>query len=139
MMDKHDPLEAELQALRPQPIRAELQERIASSLAAERIATSRLSLQRRLVVFGGLVAASVLLTILGLRGYRARIIHIPNSRSVMEVADPLPTFRAYQHALDQSPEAAEALLDKYAARTLVANHSSTPVRPFRFTDTDLPD
>ena len=139
MMDKHDPLETELHALRPQPLGAELQERIAASLAIERIAASRTQLRRRIVLLASLVAASLLIAILGQRSQRARNMDSAIATPVIEAADPLPTFRAYQHALAQSPEAAEALIDKYAARTLVANRSSKPVRAFRFADVDLPD
>jgi hypothetical protein len=61
----------------------------------------------------------------------APVVHRP-----IEVPEPLPTFRACQRALNQSPEAALALMDKYAALSLTP---TKPVHALPFVNADLPD
>jgi hypothetical protein len=139
MKNEHDNLEAELHALRPQAMSPELQERIAASLAIDRTAILRRKLRERVALLGGLIAASLLIAVLWPQSHRGPMPDPSTTTPIIEVADPLPTFRAYQHALAQSAEAVEALADKYAALTLAANYSSKRLRALPLTSADLPD
>jgi hypothetical protein len=136
MNDQDKELEAELHALRPREPSPQLPERIARSLAAAPISAWR---PGRLALLAGLVAAAVLAAILWPRGPGARIPKQPPAGPAIEVADPLPTFRTYQQALAQSPDALEALIDKYAALSLAQNQSSKPVHAFPLGNMDLVD
>ena len=138
MNDEHDPFELELHALRPHEISPDLPERIRLSLTADRIAASRRKRHMGVVLVGGLLAASLLIAALWQRSHPipnkiipALIVHRP-----IEVPEPLPTFRACQRALNQSPEAALALMDKYAALSLTP---TKPVHALPFVDADLSD
>ncbi len=142
MNDEHDPFEAELHNLRPREISQDLQRRIALDLAADRTASSTQKWRGRLALAGGLVAASLLAAVLWPRGHEEPIpkvrITSPISPQPLEVPEPMPTFRAYQIALRQSPEAVEALADRYAALSLATNQSSKWARAFPLANADLP-
>ena len=110
MNDEHDPFELELHALRPRDISPDLAERIGRGLTADRIAASSRKRHMRVVLLGGLLAASLLIAVLWPRSrIPNNIIPTPVVHR-LDVPDPLPTFRACQRALDQSPEAVLALM-----------------------------
>jgi hypothetical protein len=138
MNDEHDPFELELYALRPRDISSGFQERIALGLTADSIAASRRKRQRRVVLLGGLLAASLLIAALWSRNSPRpmpdKIIPTPVEPRLARVQERLPTFQAYQHALNQSPEAALALMDKYAALSLTP---AKPVHALPFVNADL--
>ena len=137
MSDMRDPFELELHALRPHGISPDLPERIGLSLAADRLAVSKRKRHMRLVLWGGLLAASLLIAVLWSHGHRARIPHeITPAPVAINVPEALPTFRACQYALNQSPEAALALMDKYAALSLTP---TKPVHALPFVNADLSD
>jgi hypothetical protein len=139
MNDEHDPFELELHALRPHEISSDLLERIGLNLTADRLAASRRKRHMGVVLVGGLLAASLLVAALWLRSHPDRIPNKIMPAPVVhriEVPEPLPTFRACQRALNQSPEAALALMDKYAALSLTP---TKPVHALPFVDADLSD
>jgi hypothetical protein len=133
MNDGHDPFELELHALRPHEMSSDLAERIGLALTADRIAASRRKRHMAVVLVGGLLAASLLIAALWPRSY-PEIAPVVQRR--IEVPEPLPTFRACQRALNQSPEAALALMDKYAALSLTP---TKPVHALPFVNADLSD
>jgi hypothetical protein len=141
MNNEHDDLEAELHSLRPHELSPGLPERIAASLAADRNVAWRRKLHGQLALLGGLVAASLLAIVLWPQGNGSHLPTAPVATPFLTrpsvVEEPLPTFRAYQRALIQSPEAVEALVDKYAALSLVANQSSKQMRAFPLTHSDV--
>jgi hypothetical protein len=133
MNDEHDSFELELHALRPRDISPDLPERIGLSLIADRIAASRRKRHMAVVLLGGFLAASLLIAVLWPRSHPEPA---PVAQRRIEVPEPLPTFRACQRALNQSPEAALALMDKYASLSLTP---TKPVHALPFVNADLPE
>jgi hypothetical protein len=143
MNDDHDPLEAELHALRPHGISAGLPQQIAARLecAADNADPSRdrqgavpgsrknrsLTVAARhwrwrVVLAGGLAAACLAVLVLWWRGEDGAPQHDPivnppsvPGRSLVQAEDHWPTLLVYRQALAQSPEAFDALLDRHAA------------------------
>ena len=142
MNEEHDPFEAELRDLRPHAISPSLHRRIAQELAADRTALWTHGRRGPLALVGGLVAASLLAAVLWFQGRKEPLpkmsVITPVPPPALEAPDPMPTFRAYQHALAQSPEAVDTLFDKYAALPLTTQRSATWARAFPFSNADLP-
>ncbi len=110
-----DPLEDELASLRPQPVSAELRDRVAERLSAA--PPSRRWLWG-IALVGVLVAAGAIALVLPNRPEPAppvppAVVPPPPAPSVPE--SPAPSVLAYRRALARSPEALDALLDQQAA------------------------
>jgi hypothetical protein len=116
MNDERDPLEAELEALRPSPPSPQLYRRIAERLDAP---GGRPAWRRWAALAGGLAAAAALAVWLWPKSVPPpppRPDLPPAPPPVAEADDSRPTLLAYRHAAAESPAALEALLDKHAAR-----------------------
>jgi hypothetical protein len=140
MNDHHDPLEAELAALKPEPPSQYLKERLAERLSgagpvpADRRWTKK-SYVARLAIAGGVIAASVVAALL-LRQRSAPVgePEPPAMLSGIPVAaafdDSLPSVWAYRRALGRSLQEFDTLLDKHAAGAASANLDPAPVLGF---------
>jgi hypothetical protein len=113
MSAKPDPLEEQLSALRPHEVSPELRRHIARRLAeVPRVPHRRLWW----LAFTGGLAASCLAVVLLWHGGGPRVE--PKQAVRPEPAPPAPaedagpTLRAYERALDRSPEELDALLDQ---------------------------
>ncbi len=145
MNEAHDPLETELQALRPHEPSLELRQRIADRLAS--LVPLRSRRLRRSVIWGsalaaGVAAACLLVVAILLRREREVAIEpeTPESpRPLLANAfdDALPTLWTYRRALAQSPEELDALLDRHAVLGPEPNSPLAPVRAFTRFDAEL--
>lgn len=138
MSDERDPLEVELTSLRPREPSPELERRIRQHLQP----TGLRPLRRRwsIAALAGLgVAAGLLVAVLmwpsAERGRRSQRSPnpVPVPPAPVAAGDELPTVYAYRRALDQSPEALEALLDRHAELSM-GGQGRPPVRAFTFAD-----
>jgi hypothetical protein len=130
MTDEPDPLEAELAALRPREPSPELPLRI-----GERLARPASPKTWRWAI------ASIGLTL----AIAAAIVFWPRPPAIVEPEPPvdlpssifdesLPTVWAYRHALSESPQALDAMLDEQSLRTLPAGAEPALVHPFAIFD-----
>jgi hypothetical protein len=118
MNDRPDPLEAELSALCPQPISAELRQRI-----ADRIGQSVPSRRPRfwLPALAASLTAACLAAVawwwIGGQSFETPPVVVgparPSSDGAADIAQ--PTLLAYQRALACSPEELDALLNKHVS------------------------
>jgi hypothetical protein len=156
MRDEHDPLEEELHSMQPCELSADVRRRIEEELAATVLPTQSLShkgrgketaptpkvkwrgtLQHWAVASAGALAAACLLTaiLLWLRseGDRDRV---PAVIVTIEAPAPMPAradLWTYRHALAESPEALDALLDRQAVQSAGA---SRPIHAFAFDESE---
>jgi hypothetical protein len=133
MNEPFDPLEAELQSLRPHDLSPQARLRIANELeiTTPAPAASPKHFARWSATIAVAVAACLLIALV------LRIssnIKPPDGPLAPEQAslttafdDTLPSVWTYRRALERSPIAAEDLLDKHAALAPRSNSSSTPV------------
>ena len=137
MSDIHDPLEAELAALQPHELSLKLKHRIASDLAA----TGPVRTGRRWAVrvTCGVVAAGIGLAILLVRVNQSSNTRHPLLQPLVasEVRHVLPTLKIYQQALNESPEALDALLAKHAALAPMAHPHLGNIDVLTRSDSDL--
>jgi hypothetical protein len=137
MTEKHDSLQADLSALRPQPVSAELRRRIAERLAAQPVPVRRQWTWRRALA-GSLAAASLAAIVgwwifawMGGRNVNAppELARIqPGIAAEADVAP--PTLLAYQRALARSPEELDVLLNRHALATPYPEPQPVPVGAF---------
>jgi hypothetical protein len=114
-----DPLEAELRNLWPREPSPDLARRVSERLASGPAPPVRRTWPWHLALAAGLAAClvvAVLVWRLGRHDDPPRAVHQGPSLPVAERPEPLPTLGAYRRALDESPEALDALLDEQAAR-----------------------
>src|SRR5262245_30040401 len=114
MSEAHDPLEAELAALRPLDASPELTRRIANHRDRYKPLASRW--RWSLVIAGGLAAACLVVVLVPRPGGRPDVspptdVHVV---SPPVAVDSGPSLLAYQRALARSPEDLDALLSKHA-------------------------
>ena len=139
MNDRPDSLEAELSALRPQPISAEVRRRIAERLA-EPVPARRRSLWRPALA-GSLVAACLAAVAwwwIGGQNVETPpefVAPAPRSAGAADVVE--PTLLAYQRALARSPEELEALLNRHASMTPLRDPELVRVGAFTRSDAAL--
>jgi len=123
-MNEHDPLEAELAALKPHEPAPQLRERIADHLSHQDYVPARWRWSQAWwsgALTGGLVAACLAAGVLLLRPAlnKNQEIESPPSAGQLPLAaafdDALPTVWTYQRAMSRSPRDVETLLDKHAA------------------------
>ena len=112
MSEAHDPLEAELSALRPHEVSPDLRRRVAERLGGSAPEKTRRSWV--IALAGGLAAcaAAVLLWWGWRNGQPQQTIVQPPSAPTAAVE--APTLQAYRLALARSPEDFDALLDRQA-------------------------
>jgi hypothetical protein len=133
MNEPFDPLEAELQSLRPLDMSSQTRQRIANQLNAAPLAPAAST--NHFVLWSAPIAvliAACLLIAFVLR--TSSNIKPPEGPVAPEQAslgnafdDALPSAWTYRRALERSPIAAEDLLDKHAALAPNSHSSSTPV------------
>jgi hypothetical protein len=143
-MNEHDPLEAELAALRPHEPSPELKQRLAERL--DRATTSRPAERRKNIrwigaLAGGLIAAGVVAMIIWRRGDETIVPPAPDvsveATTAAAFDDSLPSFWSYRAALAESPEAVDALLDRHAAGNTELKPGRARVYFFARYDSDL--
>ncbi len=139
MNEPHDPLEAELSALRPCEASADLRLRIAGRLDTPSPARHRPPW--RLVLAGGLAAACVAAVLLwwgaGANPGPGATADRPRPTSSAEGPGPAPTLLAYQRALARSTEELTVLLDKAAEATTTSGPELGRIRAFTRSDAAL--
>jgi hypothetical protein len=140
MNEPYDPMEAELEAMKPHGMSPELRQRIANELESEVSPRPRgLRPHRRLwgaALTIGLVAACLSAVVfLWLRDREETVENAPagepsphSSASVPD--DALPTLWTYRSALTRSPQAVEALLDRHARIGSRADPEETQIHAF---------
>jgi hypothetical protein len=116
MNEAHDPLEAELAALRPLDASPELRRRIDNHLDHYKPLTSRW--RWSLAIAGGLAAACLVVVLVprpgGRRDVSPPIDVVDVVSPPVAVEDSGPSLLAYQRALARSTEDLDALLSKHA-------------------------
>jgi hypothetical protein len=134
MNEPYDPIEAELEALRPRGVSAELGRRI-----AERLSVTHMERQRwpwGPALAGALAAACLAAVLLGWRGRDSE----PSKNGGQPYApiavngNAKPTVLVYHRALAQSSGALDLLLDKHAARTFPPESQRATMRAFTRSD-----
>lgn len=120
MSDDLDPLERELQELRPRQPSPQLHQRIDKRLKRRRLLWLALPF---VLLLAGLLALPLLRQS---EPTPAPVPPVPPA-PVEEPAESLPTLQAYRRALQRSPEELDALLARHAA----ARSSATPVLAVR--------
>jgi hypothetical protein len=151
MNERHDPLEAELRALRPHDLSPALKQDIAEEIIAEettaeqtmaeQILVSKASVarrRRRLALVAGGAAACLAAVLFWWRGGQSidpdRLVKqpapAPQPAPPIEAIDALPTVLAYSRALAESPAEVDALLDKHAALGSQGDPEETQIRAF---------
>ena len=130
MNEPYDPLESELESLRPRGVSPDLQRRIAERLAATHPERARLSWSPALA--GALAAACLAAVLFGWSGRDSELTeNDPQPPAPIVVnGNSKPTVLAYRRALAQSSGALDALLDNHAARTLPRASHDVEVRAF---------
>jgi hypothetical protein len=120
---QQDPLEAELYALQPQPLSGDFVPRLQRSLAAgPPQSPHRMGWVLATVTA---LAACILLAIFAMHiAHRSPELNRqansrPSSSPWYEPAGPLPTLAEYQHAVAESPEVLDALMDRHRAEQFV--------------------
>jgi hypothetical protein len=115
-----DPLEAELRKLRPCEPSPDMPRHIGDRLAAAPAPPVRRMSPWSLALAAGFAAACLVAALLvwrsGKHDDQPQVEHHGPPPPVAERPEPLPTLGAYRRALDESPEALDALLDEQAAR-----------------------
>jgi hypothetical protein len=134
MTDDHDPLERELQALRPRMPSPELRRCIARELSG---ADARAVRTWRLAFAGALTTAACLAGLLLWREWtapRQRLEIVIQPAPAMPQGETItPTLQEYRRALAESPEQLDALLARHSAATAPADD----FRAFTRSDLDL--
>jgi hypothetical protein len=138
MTDDHDPLEAELETLRPQEVSPELRSRIAARLSDQRPATNPW-LWRSLALAGALAAACVAGALLLRNGEEQVVIEPPPPQPAPAEYESPPALWTYQRALTESPEAALVLVDQQAERSAGCIPPDREVRAFNLSFSNLLD
>lgn len=129
-----DPLEAELAALRPHGVSAELSGRIAGRLSSTSLRRARLTWSLAIAV--GLTAASVAgAFVMGRLGNGDANMPRPIVRTRTQHQDDLshektPSVWAYQLMLARSPEALDDLLDEQSQSGLARDSKVGSLNPF---------
>ena len=146
MTDDRDPLEAELAALRPQPVSPRLEGLVAGRLARPTAPPPWHRVRWPVALAGALAAAACVVA--GLALYRASpggpgrgdVAVTPAPAPAPPAAEEQrPTLAAYRRAFAESPEAFDALLDRQAARAPAADPPPRPLHAFALSDPDLLD
>ena len=142
MTDERDPLEQELESLRPLGVSPRLRRGITSRLAEE--GGARRSRRRWAVIpLAGLAAACVALAALAWprmhENPRPERVAVQPPPPLRPVESRLPTAQAYQQAWVESPEALDALLARHASLYGGADVGRQPLGSFSFTDASSPD
>jgi len=155
MNETHDPLEAELQSLRPHAPSAGLKDRIAARLKdgvrlslADRPLWSiagwlRFAKQNtaRFAIAGAVLAAAVALAVILPRPLQPTQANSSDLTAESSLAtafdDSAPSVWQFHRALSHSINHVDDLLDKYSGATLVPAHEQTPIRGFGPFDTSL--
>jgi hypothetical protein len=138
MSDDHDALELELSGLRPQAISPELKQRIAEQLAATPVVRTRRPW--RWVLAGGLATAACIAAMLlwpDQEPDRVPPIAAVRQNQGDQIDDSRPTLQAYQRVLANSADGLDALLNRHAAATLLADPLHPRTRAFNLTDGEL--
>ena len=156
MSDEHDPLEEELHSMQPRELSADVRRRIDEELAAtlpptlalphngggsEMAPTPKVKWREALqhwaiAVAGGLAAASLLTAILLWLRSEGDQDRVPAVIVTIEAPAPMPAradLWAYRHALAESPEALDALLDRQASQSAGA---SRPIHAFAIDESE---
>jgi hypothetical protein len=142
-MNEFDPLEAELQALRPREPSPDLKRRLSERLdvARQPHVTRRRKSRWIGAVAGGLIAAGVAALIVWRKGNEVVGPPMPDIRIEAATAaafdDSLPSFWSYRKALADSPAAVDALLDRHAAGNTELKPGRARVYFFARYDSDL--
>jgi cell division septation protein DedD len=150
MKDAQDSLEAELSALRPQPISDALRRRIAQRLAEPvpgpvavpvPVPVRRQLLSGRRALAGSLAAAclaAVVWSWIGGQEIKTSPKSVKSQPAAVNVADPAaPMLLAYQRALARSPEQLDALLDRHAGMTPLRDSQFVRIGAFTRSDAAL--
>jgi hypothetical protein len=144
MSEAPDPLEAELSALRPQPVSPGLRRRVARRLGDDPRGLTPPARHRRrwwFALAAGLAAACLAAVLLwwgsGRRTEPEPIVVQPRPRPPSRVEGAEPTLLAYQRALARSPEDLDALLDKQAVAAPEPNPELVRIRAFTRSDAAL--
>jgi hypothetical protein len=129
-----DTFEAELAGWQPAPISEKLKQRIGLDMG--RIVPFR----RRAWLMGGGLVAACLLVVLLLRikqddFARLRPTASMATESSVEPFDQLPSLRVYTHALNQSADVLDALLDRHGAFSNMTTDFKTPLKAFSLSQT----
>ena len=133
MNEPFDPLEAELQSLRPLDLSLQARQRIANELdiATPAPAASPNHPARWSAPIAILVAACLLIAFVMRPASNIKLPNVPVAPEQVSLSpafdDMLPSVWTYRRALERSPLAAEDLLDKHAALAPRSQSSSTPV------------
>ena len=128
LRDEIDPLEAELESLRPATLRAELAARIERELAeqAPRSGPRRYRPKAPVLWIGGAAAAAACVVAAltwreaGPPETNRAVVQTTPPATVYEAADERPALSSYRRAASLSPGALDDLLDRHSARTLAA-------------------
>ena len=134
MNEPYDPIEAELESMRPRGVSPELKRRVGERLSVTHL--ERAGLPWSPALAGALAAACLAAVLLGWSGRKSeRTENNPQPPAPIVVnGNGKPTVLAYRRALAQSSGALDALLDKHAARTLPADSGRAPIRAFTRSD-----
>ena len=133
--DEIDPLEAELESLRPAPLSAALAARIERGLAGHPSGSSPRRYRRpaALLWIGGAAAAAACVAAAltwrqaGPGGDdRAIVVQATRPTAPHEEADDRPAFSSYRRAASLSADALDELLDRHSARTLAGPGTAAP-------------
>ncbi len=145
MSEELDPLEAELQSLRPRDVSPALQRRLAERLADTPSPFREEIWNWRLVLVGGL--ATVLLVTAAVLWNRTNLVRPPGpvvswppapEAAVAKMPARSPTLWTYRCALAESPEALEALLDQHTV-TKEVDAQPRRLRAFTLSSSDFLD
>jgi hypothetical protein len=143
MNDEFDPLERELQSLRPGELSPQLQQRIGEALAGDSPALSSYRVRWPFALAGALAASALVLLILGrgredaIRLNRDPTQSLPVESRSAQVANDTPTLWVYEQALADSPEAFDALFDKQGRMATQVGATRPPARAFSWSERDL--
>jgi hypothetical protein len=143
MIEPRDPLEAELEALRPRDPSHGLAHRIEHRLSSRHLPPWLASpLARAALAAVCLGAAAATATVLALH-YPTRpqeketLFVTPAVRPAYQMEDSPPTLQAYHRALAESPESLDSLLDRRADAAPANMSTPAPVYAFPRSNSDL--